>query len=195
MQSNIRNTKSENHKLIHKISKRMARVIGRANFDLGIDSLAREAGITESKFIQIFQTKENFLQLAIDRMLQLFSEVVAKPVEARPINNKDKVFFFLRCVEEYFANYPEAGYLFTMTFFGDIVTSDIYYALERYYNVWDKTLYNCLLSITSPVLARRLSDIYFISLKGQLQLADCELIPRNSYHAENFLTQALFNLH
>lgn len=182
-------------KLTHEILKRIARSIGRVNFDLDIDSLAREAGIKKSKFIQIFQTKENFLQIAINRMAQLFSEVVAKPVEARPIQNKDTVFFFLRCVEKYFVDYPEAGYLFTMTFFGDIATSDTHYALERYYNVWEKTLYNCLSPITSPVLAKRLSDIYFISLKGQLQLADCELIPKNSYHAEAFLTQALFNLH
>lgn len=191
---NISNQQTQNN-MIHKILRHIYRVIGQDSFTLPLAQALYRGDILESAFMKHFQTKENFLQLTIDRMLQLFSEVVAKPVEARPINNKDKVFFFLRCVEEYFANYPEAGYLFTMTFFSDIATSDIYYALERYYNVWEKTLYNCLLPITSPVLARRLSDIYFISLKGQLQLADCELIPRNSYHAEAFLTQALFNLH
>jgi len=180
--------------LIHKALKRMARIMGRTNFDMEIEDLARECHISLPNFIQHFQTKERFLQLAIERMTKLFIEEVTELVEPRPINDKNKVFYFLRLVEKYLQSYPEAGYLFTMTFFGDIATHDIYYALERYYNVWEKTLYDCLSPITSTVLAKRLTDIYFISLKGQLQLADCELVPRNSYHAETFLTQALFNI-
>lgn len=190
----MKETHKNCNQLIHKVLKRIAKTIGRTNFNLEVNNLAQEAGIKKAEFIQLFQTKENFLQLATNRMLQLFSEVVARPVAAQTLNNKDKVFYFLRCVEEYLSTYPEAGYLFTMTFFGDIATSDLYYSLEKYYNVWEKTLYECLSAIMSSVLAKRLTDIYLISLKGQLQLADYELIPRNSYHAETFLTQALYNL-
>lgn len=186
--------KSIREKLIHKALKRIARIIGRTNLDMEAEGLARECGISLLNFTQTFQTKEKFLQLAVERMTKLFIEEVTELVEPRPINDKNKVFYFLRLVEAYLQSYPEAGYLFTMTFFGDIATNDTYYTLERYYSIWEKTLYDCLSPITSHVLAKRLTDIYLTSLKGQLQLADCELVPRNSYHAETFLTQALYNI-
>ena len=187
-------SKNSSDKLIHKALRRLARIIGRTNLDMEAGDLARECGISLSNFTKQFQTKEKCLQLTADRMTKLFIEEVTELVEPRPINDKNKVFYFLRLVEEYLQSYPEAGYLFTMSFFGDIATHDIYYALERYYHVWEKTLYDCLSTIMSPILAKRLTDIYLISLKGQLQLADCEVVPRNSYHAETFLTQALFNI-
>lgn len=192
MQSYTTTKKGTSDKLVHKALKRMARISGRTNFDVEMEDLARECGISLPNFTQHFQTKENFLQLAVDRMTELFVQEVTVKIKAYPMSDKNRVFYFLRCVEEYLQAYPEAGYLFTMTFFSNIVVSDLYHSLERYYSLWGKVLCDCLSSVTSPMLAKRLTDIYFISLKGQLQLADGEMVLRNSYHAENFLKEALF---
>lgn len=192
MKNGISMAKSTREKIIHKALKRIARISGRTNFDIEMDDFARECGISLSDFTQYFQVKEKFLQLAIERMSELFIAEVTEQVKTHSLNTKDKVFYFLRCVENYLNTYPEAGYLFTMNFFGDIAVSDLYHSLERYYALWEKTVHDCLSTITSLELAKRLTKIYLTSLKGQLQLADYELIPRNSYHAENFLKEALF---
>ena len=182
------------NKIIHSSLKHLARIIGRNNIDMEIKDLARECGIAMSKFTQCFETKEKFLRLTVDRMTELFTQKVTAKVETYPFSDKNRVFYFLRCVEDYLQAHPEAGNLFTMTFFGDIAVSDMYHSLERHYSVWEKTLCDCLSEVTSMELAKRLTNIYCISLKGQLQLADYEIIPRNSYHAENFLKEALYSI-
>ena len=194
MENSAQATKTARNKFIHQALKQLSKIIGRNNFDIEMEKLARECKISATKFMHCFGTKEKFLQLTAERMTELFIENVTDQVKNHPLNTKDKALYFLRCVENYLNAYPEAGYLFTMSFFGNIAVNDMYHSLEHHYKVWEKTLCDCLSIVTSLKLAKRLTQLYLTSLKGQLQLADYELIPRNSYHAEVFLTQALYSI-
>lgn len=190
----------ENHSFMHNESrntciqsslKYIAQKAGRQKLEVTFEELARENNMTFEEFSKIFESLEDCLVACILRMNDLFVRYVQDFIYTATFKKKKKIYYFLRCIKRYLDQYPEAGYLFTMSFLGDILNSPVYPYLEHYFNDWRETLHSCLIECTSEIYAKRLTENFLISIRGQLQLANIEDVQSTIIHTERFLTFTL----
>ncbi len=193
MDINQLETKEQYYQCLHDALKHMASIIDRGELEMPMDELASACGVSLDRFIQHFPSMDILLQNIIDRMTLLFERHVQNQILTCTFMHKNKVTYFLRCVNRYFEKYPEAGYLFTMSFLGDVMVSDVYPPLENYAKLWYETLFGCLSTCTQEPLTSRITETYMTSLKGQCQLVNINNIVCASAHAERFLLAALTN--
>ena len=185
---------STRNQLIHTALLHLASKRDRNELNVSIEKLVEVCGISQEAFIEHFHSVDAFLSAAVERMKKLFVQQVQNLILTSSFKDKNRVWYFLRCVERYFEQFPEAGYLFTMSFHADIVVSDTHIVLQKYFDVWKETLVECLSTFATAVISKRITDIYLISLRGQLQRAYCDNVIACSFYSDQFLTHTLFNI-
>lgn len=186
--------KKKENALIHKALLYMAINFGCYELEIKFEELARACDVSIDNFTQKFHNLESLLQVAIERMKILFIRHVRDPVLNSPFKNKKIIWHFLRCVRYYFKLYPEAGFIFTLSFFSNIIVSNIYNDIEDHFELWRDTLLNVLQAVTHESQAKILTETYLVSLRGQLQLSNLETVYTSNLHAERCLASAVEHL-
>lgn len=191
MERNQLETKEQYAACLHEALTHIARIMDRGQLAMSMGELALACGVPIDRFLQHFPSIDVLLENTIDRMTILFERQVQAKIATCTLLKKKKVLYFLRCVRRYLEHYPEAGYLFTMHFLGDVMVSRLHTPLEKFTQLWYDTLFDCLNSCAPAPLAKRMTDTYLISLRGQCQLVNIDNIISASAHAERFLLATL----
>jgi AcrR family transcriptional regulator len=195
--NNIRTTKAQDasrkkrNRLIHQALICMSINFGCYELETKFEELASECHVSTENFVAQFHDIEKLLKMIIERMELLFTRHVKNPVSISTLKNKQLISYFIRRVRHYFNLYPEAGYLFTLSFFSNIIMSKAYRYLKNYFELWRTTLFDALKKITTVSKAKIITETYLASLRGQLQLANIETVCTSNLHAEQCLASVI----
>lgn len=184
-------TKEQYATCLHDVLKYLGDHYGRDELAITHDELAVACGVSKENFIAHFPSINDLLQNIIHRMTTLFERHVQNQIVTCTFMKKKKVTYFLRCIRGFLEKTPEAGYLFTLGFFGDVMVDPVYPQLEQYYSLWEETLMLCISSVVSEQQAKSMARNYLILLRGRCHRADHETISDASRDAERFLLTTL----
>ena len=184
-------TKEQYSECLHDVLKYLGDHYGRDELAITHDELAVACGVPVESFVAHFPSINDLLQNIIHRMYTLFERQVQNQIVTCTFMKKKKVTYFLRCIRGFLEKTPEAGYLFTLGFFGDVMVDPVYPQLEQYYSLWEETLMLCISSVVSEQQAKSIARNYLNLLRGRCHRADHETISDASRDAERFLLTTL----
>ena len=191
MMTNRLETKEQYTQCLHNALKHLGDQLGQVELHTPMEDLAVDCGVPLECFKAHFPSMNDLLQNIIHQMHTLFERNVQNQLVTCTFMKKKKVTYFLRCIRGFLEKTPEAGYLFTLGFFGDVMVDPVYPQLEQYYSLWEETLMLCISSVVSEQQAKSIARNYLNLLRGRCHRADHETISDASRDAERFLLTTL----
>ncbi|MBP9727112.1 MAG: hypothetical protein KBD83_06590 [Gammaproteobacteria bacterium] len=188
MMINRLETKEQYTQCLHNALKHLGDQLGQVELHTPMEDLAVDCGVPLECFKAHFPSMNDLLQNIIHQMHTLFERNVQNQLVTCTFMKKKKVTYFLRCIRLFLLETPEAGFLFTLGFFGDVVVDPIYRQLEQYYDLWEDTIYECFTAVFDEPFAKSMTKQYLSLLKGRCHRTDLEGIGYALRDAENFVS-------
>lgn len=130
--------------------------------------LAEELGIEEAIIYLHFGSRAGLLIEIVNYVHNLCRDGVFSTIEKSQYKGIKRVVYFLKLVHRLLAKHPECAYWFKAYFASDVVLTEVYPYLLKFYESWRYVVNQMLKTVISAEIADKIAAIYVDLLKACL---------------------------